>query len=86
MSKYHERSLSDDWDAVTIQLSKGKPQPRVLPSTWLLGKIRLWPGVFQHRGRRSADGEGHVQVLAAAVKKSRSRTLEPITVWWDGKN
>lgn len=76
--------LGDDWDAITAQLANGKAQPTE-PQQLAPAKIHRWPGVFQHRGRRGAEGDDHVKVLAAAVRKSRTGQLSPVTVWWDGK-
>jgi hypothetical protein len=80
-----EQPLSDAWIALTRQVENGKPRPKASPSGLPLRSIKLWPGVFQHRGRMSADGERHVRDLAAAIKKSKTKTLDPIKVWWDGK-
>jgi hypothetical protein len=81
-----ERMLSDDWAKISRQLETGKAQPGRLPQELPLPKIKVWPGVFQHRGRREASGERHVRDLAAAIKKTHSKTLDPLTVWWDGKS
>ena len=85
MSRPVIRSLSKDWDSLTLQLEKRKARPSQVPSVLPLKLIKLWLGVFQHRGRRGHDGEAHVRELAAAVKKSSTRTLDAVTVWWDGK-
>ena len=77
--------LGEDWDALTLQLSKPRahpPSPTSLPHR----KIRLWPGVFQHRGRRGGQSDAHVKELVAAIKKSPTGMLAPMTVWWDGRN
>lgn len=60
MSKYKEKPLGEAWDDLAYQLRTGKPAPASSPDALALNKIRLWPGVFQHRGRRDSAGEAHV--------------------------
>jgi ParB-like chromosome segregation protein Spo0J len=76
-------SLIDDYATITKQLDKGK-QPTEQPTVLPLASIKLWPKVFQHRGFAGSESKGHVLRLTAAIKKSKSHMLDPITVWWDG--
>lgn len=85
MKPQKQRLLSDDWAALTKQLAAGKTQPAAVPSVLPLKSIRVWPGVFQHRNRRGSDSEGHVRILTTAIRHSPTKTVDPITVWWDGK-
>lgn len=78
-------TLSGDWSKVKRQLEHGKAQPAVAPSELSLRSIRRWPGVFQHRNLRGRHSSDHVQELSAAIRHSPTKTLDPITVWWDGK-
>jgi len=84
VSGRHGGSLTSDWQKLEAQLAKGKPQPG-LPMGLPLGLIRLRPSVFQHRDPNEHEGKAHVRKLAEAIGRSRSKTLEPLTVWWDGK-
>lgn len=84
MSK-KEPTLGEGWDKLMRQRENGKPQPPVHPEALRLNTIKMWPGVFQHRGRRDAAGERHVDTLAKAARSTKRGTLEPVTVWWDGK-
>ena len=85
MSRKHGGLLTSDWQKLQAQLAKGKPQPKVLPSGLELGSIRLRPSVFQHRDPNQPEGKAHVRKLVEAIGRSKTRTLEPLTVWWDGK-
>jgi hypothetical protein len=77
-------SLLDDYATIEKQLVRGK-QPIELPTALPLASIKLWPKVFQHRGFAGHASKGHVLRLAAAIRQSKSHTLDPITVWWDGR-
>jgi hypothetical protein len=85
VSRGRNRTLSSDLAALTRQLEHGKPQPKAHPVELPLASIKLWPGAFQHRGRRGGVGERHVRDLTVAIKRSPKRSVEPIQVWWDGK-
>lgn len=77
-------SLSADYATLKKQLQKGK-LPTSLPTGLPLSEIRLWPKVFQHRSFGGAASKSHVIALAAAIKKRRSKSVDPILIWWDGK-
>jgi ParB-like chromosome segregation protein Spo0J len=77
-------SLSTDYAILTKQLQKGK-LPTSLPTALPLAEIRLWPKVFQHRSFGGVASKSHVIALAAAIKKRRSKSVDPILIWWDGK-
>jgi ParB-like chromosome segregation protein Spo0J len=78
-------SLSADYAILTKQLQKEK-LPTSLPTALPLSEIRLWPKVFQHRSFGGAASKSHVIALAAAIKKRRSKSVDPILIWWDGKD
>ena len=85
MKKKTGYSLVDDYATLSRQLAKGNPQPSPRPSGLTLEDIKLWPKVFQHRGFAGPASKAHVLKLTASIKKNRNKTLDPITVWWDGK-
>lgn len=78
-------SFEADCTALAAQVAKGKAQPTTLPTELPLGNIGRWSKVFQHRTFLGYASESHVRTLAAAIKKSKSKSLDPILVWWDGK-
>lgn len=77
--------MTSDWKKLEAQLVKGKPQPEVLSSGLALGSIRLRPSVFQHRDPNQHEGQAHVRKLVEAIGRSKTKTLDPLTVWWDGR-
>lgn len=85
MSRKKTPLLTDEWHKLKRQVEVGKPQPLALPVVLPLRSIRMWPAVFQHRGPKGVDGDRHVRNLAASIRKSKSRTLDPVKVRWDGK-
>jgi hypothetical protein len=85
MSRGRGRALSEDWEALSLQIERGKPQPNTLPTVLALKAIRLWPKVFQHRRPKDYAGKAHIAKLADAIRRSKAATLDPLTVWWDGK-
>jgi hypothetical protein len=78
-------SLTNDWQKLEAQLAKGRPRPKVAPTGLALGSIRLRPSVFQHRDPNEHEGRAHVRKLVEAISRSKTKALEPMTVWWDGK-
>jgi hypothetical protein len=78
-------SLLNDHAALVTQLAKGK-QPAASPTVLPLASIKLWPKVFQHRGFAGPASKSHVRQLTAAIQQSKSHTLDPIVVWWDGRD
>lgn len=78
-------SLARDWDKLTAKMARGGPIPTPLPAVLPLDAIRLVPGVFQHRDPNEHEGQSHVRNLVQSIGRSASRTLDPLTVWWDGK-
>lgn len=84
MSRHNKGSLTGEWGKLEAQLARGKPQPGV-PTGLALNSIRLRPNVFQHRDPNEHEGKAHVRKLVESIGRSRSRTLEPLTVWWDGR-
>jgi len=80
----HGNSLAADYATLTNQVLKGK-LPVTQPTSLCLSEIKLWPKVFQHRSFGGVSSKGHVMILAAAIKKRKSKCLDPITIWWDGK-
>jgi ParB-like chromosome segregation protein Spo0J len=85
MSRQSRAPLTREWDRLVVQLSKGKPQPKPHPSGLPLSDIRLRPNVFQHRDPNEHEGEAHVRKLVEAIGRSNTKTLEALTVWWDGR-
>ena len=77
--------MTSDWQKLESQLASGKPQPDVLPTVLPLKSIRLRPNVFQHRDPNGYEGKAHVRKLAEVIGRSKSQTLDAMTVWWDGR-
>ncbi len=78
-------SFEADCTTLSAQVAKGKPQPAKLPSELPLAEIKQWPKVFQHRSFLGYVSESHIKTLATAIKRSKSKSLDPILIWWDGK-
>lgn len=85
MKKKTGYSLVDDYATLSKQLAKGNQQPALHPSGLKLEDIKLWPMVFQHRGFAGHASKAHVLRLTASIKKSKGKTLDPVSIWWDGK-
>ena len=83
MSQRNKGSLTGEWGKLEAQLARNKPQP-VAPTGLPLNSIRLRPTVFQHRDPNEHEGKAHIRKLVESIGRSRSKTLEPLTVWWDG--
>lgn len=79
-------SFEADCTALAAQVDQGKAQPATVPTELPLASIRRWPMVFQHRTFLGYASESHIRTLATAIKKSKSKSLDPILVWWDGKD
>ena len=84
MKRKSGNSLAADYATLTEQIAKGKP-PTTQPTALLLSEIGQWPKVFQHRSLGSAASKRHVLTLTSAIKKRKSKQLDPILVWWDGR-
>ncbi len=84
MKRKNGNSLAADYATLTKQVLRGK-LPAMLPTSLPLSEIVRWPKVFQHRSFGSVASKSHVIVLAAAIKKRKSKCLDPIVIWWDGK-
>lgn len=82
MSKY-AGTLIQEKLKLEFLLATGKPQPKELPKSLSLNKIKLLPEVFQHRSHVPWKSESHIKILAQAIQNNQQ--LEPITVWWNGK-
>jgi hypothetical protein len=78
------RTPTQDMEAIAKQLAKNR-SPAERPERLPLGKIRLWPSVFQHRNPQGYEGKKHIDGMAEAVKRNPALGLHPITVWWDGR-
>lgn len=76
---------SEAWGELRFQRETGKPQPTTKPTTLPLKKVKLWPEVFQQRRPAKFTSEAHIRTLASRAKASPLGTLDPLTVWWDGK-
>jgi len=70
-------------EALTDAKQKGKPTPQPHPSELPMGRIKLMPGLFQHRRITEGVSRDHSRTLARVL--SEGRHLEPITVWWSGR-
>lgn len=80
-----QQSRSGAWNALHFQLSAGKSQPATKPTMLPLRRVKLWPEVFQQRRPAKHLSDAHVRALASKAKSSPLGTLDPLTVWWDGK-
>jgi len=76
---------SGAWLDLSYQLRTGKPKPATKPTTLPLGKVKLWPEVFQQRRPAKFAQDAHIRALASKAKSSPNGALDPLTVWWDGK-
>lgn len=85
MSRKTGGSVTGDCRKLEAQVAKGKPQPKLLPIELALVLIRLRPNVFQYRDPRGNASKGHVAALVTAISRSASRSLDPLTIWWDGR-
>lgn len=85
MSKNFGGSRTKDLETIAGQLAKPKPLSKVTPTVLPLSAVRMWPNVFQHRRAGSVDSKRHILKLADAIKRSQSQSVDPITVWWDGR-
>lgn len=84
MKRKSGNSLAADYATLAKQIARGK-QPTTQPTSLQLSEIKRWPKVFQHRSLGGVASKGHVLALTAAIKKRRSKQLDPIMVWWDGR-
>lgn len=82
MSK--RKSFAESWDALVARHAKSKGGSSTGASFQLLSDIRLRPEVFQHRKLLQSASDAHVRELTRGAKQTGA--LEPITVWWDGRN
>jgi hypothetical protein len=81
----NRKSFSDAWEHLTVRHATGKPEPQAKPTTLPLRRIKRRPEVFQHRRIHQSFSDAHVRALESAARGRSSRTLDPVTVWWDGK-
>ena len=70
------------FDALVSQREQGKTQPTTQPTHLHIRKIKLRPEVFQHRSPPQYISDGHIRDL---TDKAKQKDLDPVTVWWDGK-
>lgn len=84
MKRKSGNSLAADHATLTKQIARGK-QPATQPTSLPLAEIKRWPTVFQHRNPGGGASKHHVLALAEAIKKRKSKQLDPIAVWWDGR-
>lgn len=83
MSSASRKNPSESFEALVEQRRLGKPQPSA-PTSLLPKSIKVRPEVFQHRKPARHVSDRHVRELADAAKAHDS--LDPLTVWWDGKH
>lgn len=67
------------------QLELGKPQRNPKPVWLSIKEIRRHEAIFQHRLPNEFASKAHVRELADKAAASPQKTLDPITVWWDGR-
>lgn len=84
MSK-HTGTFLHEKAKLEAKLATGKPEPtpEKHPKTLSLRQIKTNPTVFQHRRPNAWESEPHIKELSKAPENGRS--LEAITIWWDGK-
>lgn len=80
-----KQTTSSALEAIEAQVSAGKPAPEVQPSHLEFSKVRTCPAVFQHRRPHDGDSAHHIRAMADALSKGTAKSLDAITVWWDGK-
>lgn len=78
------KNPSESFDQLAARFVVGKPQPQPHPNELHFGVIKMRPEVFQHRRPAAHISERHIRALRDAVAKYG--TLEPVTVWWDGRS
>lgn len=83
MSRKRTMTLAESWQALLDQHDNGKAPPGVPPKQLTLRQIKLRPEVFQHRRPAHHASASHIRELTSTAKE---RSLEPLLVWWDGKN
>jgi hypothetical protein len=84
MSAKRNLSPTAAWENLKRQVAKGKP-PGHTPTELQWREITLRPEVFQQRKPSKHLSDAHIRELAKSVEAAPERSLDPITVWWDGK-
>ena len=82
MSRKNKKNPMSGFQELKVLRETGRPQPSPLPTFLDLKSIKVREEVFQHRRPHKADSARHVRGLAEVAK---TRDLDPLTVWWDGK-
>ncbi|WNB75958.1 hypothetical protein [Methylomonas koyamae] len=68
-----------------LRIAEGKPRPKTIPRHLPAHKIKTTPEVFQYRHRGEID-ESHATTLTRALRNNQNgKPLDPITVFWTGK-
>ncbi len=74
---------------VEFRRNAGPQQPEPTPRALRWQDIAINAEVFQHRSLTEEAAEEHIKTLAKAIHRGprgpRQAHLEPITVWWDGR-
>lgn len=82
MSRSRKKNPASSFEDLILQRQGGKPQPKDLPTGLTVTSIKVRDEVFQHRRIDDSTSNRHIRELAEAAK---SRDLDPVRVWWDGK-
>ncbi len=80
-----KQTTSGAIEALSAQVASGRPAPAEAPRTLELCKVRTTPAVFQHRQPHAGDSSAHVRAMADALKAGTAKSLDPVSVWWDGR-
>ena len=83
MSRTRQKNPMDAFEDLIERHATGKPQPTPAPLLLRANTIKRHPEVFQHRRPAKHVSEAHIRDLADAAK---GHDLDPLTVWWDGRN
>lgn len=84
--KRGKQTTSQAWAELLQRYSSGRPQPRTMLQWLALGQVRTHEAIFQHRRPPEHASAAHVRELRDKVNASPNKTLDPITVWWDGRD
>lgn len=88
-AKQQPKTFVEGFNLLKNELATGKPSPSEDPDMLPVGSIRFADSVFQPRtfvGSMSADSDGHKKTLKDAIRNTPDHLLDPVVVWWAGKN
>ena len=84
MSRTRKKNPGAAFEDLEWLVKNGKAAPEVDPKVLKVSSIKLMPEVFQHRRPAQHFSDGHIRILADAVKAQG--LLAPVMVWWSGKH